>query len=691
MQITELQLIKFGKFLDYNIELSDGLNVIFGENEAGKSTIFLFIKTMLYGLKPKRGRAGELKDRARIIPWNGDRAAGRIKLRSNGRNIEVYREFRKRASGDILRVTDSDTGEDIKLTGEVGESLFGMSESMFERTLWIKQDDVCIRGGDDEITARLMNLLNTGSASDVSVSEALSLLEKRELSLKARTKRNTMGEIDTLLCERDGLSAQLTKISRESEERQRKAEKLRELERVIKNADIESEKLNSARSAELAREKIKRVRQLDNCLKREMQLANTRMFQVFKHNIKDDTAERLKADRAAVDDMEVRAYDISGKLDEERSALDRRSSARKVKRILFMLPSILSVIACAVFFALGYIVFGAACAAASVVFGAVYAVIIKRYDVEIKDIEARTTELETQLSRIRSDIKSAEARVGDTLSIFECENITEFNEKYGIYCEDKAKIKVCRDIYNETLGGDDYAHLKAEADRLSRDLPPDAEYNNIDVNTESRLKALADKKDNALKQAAELRQSIADAEGLRTAADVRAEIDEIDRTLSEKRRELSAVQLAAECMSEAYTKLKSDYTPRLNAKTQEVLGMMTLGRHGNIKIADDFSLRLSESGDSGELKQAEFFSMGTYNQIYFALRLSVMCLTVPEDKRVLFLDDLLMTYDDERGKRAIDLLLNLCADNKMQTIMFTCHGRDLEYIKQTDSSLIQIS
>jgi len=687
MQITELQLIKFGKFSDYNIELSDGLNVIFGENEAGKSTIFLFIKTMLYGLKAKRGKSGELKDRARIIPWDGDRAAGRIKLRSNGRNIEVYREFRKRASGDVLRVTDSDTGEDIKLTGEVGESLFGMSESMFERTLWIKQDDVCIRGGDDEITARLMNLLNTGSASDVSVSEALSLLEKRELSLKARTKRNTMGEIDTLLEERDGLSAQLTKISREAEERRRKAEELRELERVIKNADIESEKLNRARSAELAREKIKRVSQLDNCLKREMQLANTRMFQVFKHNIKDDTAERLKADRAAIDDMEVRAYDISGKLDGERAA--GRRSARKIKRILFMLPCVLAVIACAVFFALGYSVFGAACAAAAVVFGAVYAVIFKRYNGEIKAIEARTAELETQLSRIRSDIKSAEARVSDTLKIFECENITEFNEKYGIYCEDKAKIKVCRDIYNETLGGDDYAHLKAEADRLSRDLPPDAEYNNIDVNIESRLKELAAQKDNALKRAAELRQS--PAAGAHTAADVRAEIDEIDKALSEKRRELSAVQLAAECVNEAYTKLKSDYTPRLNSKTQEILGMMTQGRHGNIKIADDFSLRLSESGDSGELKQAEFFSMGTYNQIYFALRLSVMCLTVPEDKRVLFLDDLLMTYDDERGKRAIDLLLNLCAGNKMQIIMFTCHGRDLEYIKQTDTSLIQIS
>ena len=54
IRITRLELIKFGKFADYSIDISDGMNVIYGDNEAGKSTIQLFIKFMLFGI-PSRG------------------------------------------------------------------------------------------------------------------------------------------------------------------------------------------------------------------------------------------------------------------------------------------------------------------------------------------------------------------------------------------------------------------------------------------------------------------------------------------------------------------------------------------------------------------------------------------------------------------------------------------------------------
>ena len=57
MQILELNLRHFGRFCQQTIPFHSGLNIIYGGNESGKSTICAFIRAMLFGLEP-RGRGG---------------------------------------------------------------------------------------------------------------------------------------------------------------------------------------------------------------------------------------------------------------------------------------------------------------------------------------------------------------------------------------------------------------------------------------------------------------------------------------------------------------------------------------------------------------------------------------------------------------------------------------------------------
>ena len=54
MKITELILKNFGKFTNKQILLSDGINIIYGENESGKTTLHTFLKGMLFGMERKR-------------------------------------------------------------------------------------------------------------------------------------------------------------------------------------------------------------------------------------------------------------------------------------------------------------------------------------------------------------------------------------------------------------------------------------------------------------------------------------------------------------------------------------------------------------------------------------------------------------------------------------------------------------
>ena len=71
MKINNLKINAFGKIKDKEIELSDGINILFGENEAGKSTIQKFILGMLYGLsKNKNGK--DISDFEKYKPWHAD-------------------------------------------------------------------------------------------------------------------------------------------------------------------------------------------------------------------------------------------------------------------------------------------------------------------------------------------------------------------------------------------------------------------------------------------------------------------------------------------------------------------------------------------------------------------------------------------------------------------------------------------
>ena len=96
MKINNLKINGFGKIKDKEIYLGNGINVIFGKNEAGKSSILKFITSMLYGAsKNKNGK--EISDFDRFKPWKSDEFSGKIKYTLDiGRTYEVYREFKKK-------------------------------------------------------------------------------------------------------------------------------------------------------------------------------------------------------------------------------------------------------------------------------------------------------------------------------------------------------------------------------------------------------------------------------------------------------------------------------------------------------------------------------------------------------------------------------------------------------------------
>ena len=175
MKIRELYIAEFGGIKNKKIEFDAGkkLNIIYGENESGKSTIFLFIKFMLYGLQRKTQSNTE---RERSLSWSGSVAAGSMTVEHNGKNFRIERSFVDRAKGEKLVILSLESGSPISTDKSPGEYFLGVPREVFESSACVGQ----MRSDDINGEKTAQSLSNLLSSADEGVDVAAVL---RELNL----------------------------------------------------------------------------------------------------------------------------------------------------------------------------------------------------------------------------------------------------------------------------------------------------------------------------------------------------------------------------------------------------------------------------------------------------------------------------------------------------------------------------
>lgn len=127
MKIQKLQINGFGNIKDKEIELSDNINIIYGKNEAGKSTLLKFIVDILYGIsKNKRGK--DFSDYDRFKPWNTEEFSGKIAYKlDEGKKYEVFRDFNKK-NPVIYDEELNDISKEFTIDKNLRESIFYRAE-----------------------------------------------------------------------------------------------------------------------------------------------------------------------------------------------------------------------------------------------------------------------------------------------------------------------------------------------------------------------------------------------------------------------------------------------------------------------------------------------------------------------------------------------------------------------------------
>lgn len=245
MKIKKVQINGFGNIENKVLDFSDGINLIYGENEAGKSTLVNFIKSVFYGVN-KNKAGNEYSDYEKYKPWKDIDFSGKIEYELQGKTYTVFRDFNR----NNCKIYD-ENGNDItnefnkdKSRGsEVGLTHFGVDEETFMNTLFVNQNSTSVElTSQKSIMQKLTNMLQSGQ-ENISFEKIKAKLQKKILD-EIGTERSHNKPINVVNRE---ISEKEQNISRLLNNRERKnylEENLNEIDNQIRKVEIDIEQIN---------------------------------------------------------------------------------------------------------------------------------------------------------------------------------------------------------------------------------------------------------------------------------------------------------------------------------------------------------------------------------------------------------------------------------------------------------------
>lgn len=198
MILEKLYIDGFGKFSDYSLNFSPSIQILYGENEAGKSTIHAFIQAMLYGI-PKGASKKEVFFQYR--PFSKALGfGGSLTFSHQGKSYCVQRDF---LQGGEAHITILPQGEKLSEGESFLQSVLSpFSLESFKNTVSIRQlKSSTEREMVYELQAMLSNFQESGNV-ELNPQAALDYLEQEEAKLTEKmipdaTKRYSglLGEV----------------------------------------------------------------------------------------------------------------------------------------------------------------------------------------------------------------------------------------------------------------------------------------------------------------------------------------------------------------------------------------------------------------------------------------------------------------------------------------------------------------
>lgn len=721
MTITKIEVDSFGKWNNFTLDFSENVNVILGQNEAGKSTICAFLYMMFYGLPSESKKLGIREDwRKRYLPWSGSAMSGTIYFNEGGRSFVLSRKLGKTRRGDKVLLRDASTWEEITdiSPDEIGRSFLGIGEEAFLKTLFISQSAaISVSTHEDEILKKLSNLRQSGD-EDISYQTVSSAISKAKYELISKNEK--AGLLPRLQQKETELEQEVAAVNRLSEQFKND---------VLKQASLKQE------SAELDKEAVDLEEKKKTAKEHERYLAfeNTRQERNKLLKRKNENTEKQKARRDRLSDLkkqmesymtlhtfsrqsvlelseterllkgkEVKLKQVSEKKqDLSNLAAEREQEAKKI-RLGINIPMIVvaAVVAC-----LG-VCFGILLSPVLFLLlpvSILLMVVACLGRKEQKIHKLRLQELDRAIAALHLEIETMdEAALTDEMHQLK-QNLKEAFQTAGVgsvqelsqAIEQRQKIQAESEATAKELVLLEETQKQVEADLKQLPEQEPAETFNekaICFAGESVEKIDALISENHRRQLVN-RTALEETthhiniafSGTRSTDVILTELADVRDKIEQYEHYYQALCLAEETMEKSYLQLKQDFAPLLNDCVGAVLTELTEGKYSEIKVSDDYKMMLRDK-ESGEIVSAEYLSSGAYDVLYLALRFGIIRTILPDRHPFLILDDAFLQLDDRRAKLAADFLQKACSGG--QVLYFTCHESQVSLFSEDCNKII---
>ena len=263
MKIDFLKINGFGKIKNKEINLEKNINLIYGKNESGKSTLLKFIDGMLYGIsKNKNGK--DISDYDKYKPWNTEEFSGKINYTlDNGNKYEVFREFSKK-NPKIYNSNLEEISKQYNIDKNKGNQFFydqtKIDETLFLSTNIVEQNESVLDSNSQNLlTQKIANILSSGE-DNVSYKKVMEKLSKKLIEEVGteRTVGRPINEVTEKIKEIKLKKEELNNCSNINEEiKENKKYILEEIENIENEINLNKDIKISRENEEKEKEKIK--------------------------------------------------------------------------------------------------------------------------------------------------------------------------------------------------------------------------------------------------------------------------------------------------------------------------------------------------------------------------------------------------------------------------------------------------
>ena len=649
MQIKNIKINNYGKIKNKEILLSDNINVIYGENESGKSTLLHFILNSLYGIsKNKKGK--EYSDFERYKPWSGDDFSGKITYElDNNKKYEIFRDFKKK-NPKIFNENMEDISKEFSIDKTKGNEFFyeqtKVDEDLFLSTLVVNQQEVKLHKQEQNVLIqKIANLVGTGE-DNVSYKRAMDRLNRRQLD-EVGTQKSREKPINLIQREIENLENEKSEIEKYVDIKYEIEEKRNGLQDEINELENENNFL----------QEIKLLNENEKIEKEKIKL---------KENLKKENIEKINLIKNKINEIKNNEKNIFEENNFEKKEKNKnkikniqkiKTEKNKLNKKLILLFFILIIINILQFIFIKNNIFKYIFLLTVPTFLIFWIIFIKNKNKLIKNIEKNNKIIE---EKINLEINN----LNNEINLIEKNNTELENEINKLKNNFNLKINLEKEkIKNKYLN-------KLEKNKINYFL----NLENINYEKEKIQNELNNKK-------IELHSLELDKKNIEPKLENLSNLEE--KLVDNKNRMLtlkklnSSMELVKEVLTNSYEKMKKSVTPKFTQELSNTISKITNGKYTNIIPNDEQGLLVEL--DNGNYEPASKLSVGTIDQLYLSLRLS-MVEELSEENMPIILDEVFAYYDDERLKNVLVFLNEKCKNH--QILIFSCTNREKEILEE---------